>query len=45
MHHAFGILKTNEPQKVEILHNGISETSHPSVVNRQGFLTMTGLHF
>ena len=45
MNHAFAISKTNEPQKVEMLHDGISETSPLSVGNRQGFLSLTGLYF
>lgn len=45
MHHAFAILKTNELQKVEMFHFGISEIFQLSIGNRQGFLSMTGLHF
>lgn len=45
MHHAFAILKTNETQKVEMFHFGISEISQPSVGYRQELLSMTGLHF
>lgn len=35
MHHAFVILKTNEPHKVEMLHFGISEISQLLVGNMQ----------
>lgn len=34
MHHAFAILKTNEPQKVKMLHLGISEISQQLEISR-----------
>lgn len=43
IHHAFAILKT-EPQK-EMFNFGISEISQLFVGNKQGFLSITGLHF